>query len=93
MFRKHLLELLLKSEMSANQVARAMDEKTADVVCDLDHLLKSLRHTEYKAVIKPALCRKCGYVFGESKLSKPARCPECKATWLQEPLIKIVSRK
>ena len=52
---------------------------------DLQHLLKSLKHTEYTATITPALCRKCGFEFSPDKLRKPSRCPTCHSTWLTEP--------
>ncbi len=89
MFRKSLIELLLRNPMSITQIARAVDESPSHVADDLTHLLRSLKHTEYKAVVGPARCHACGFEFSEEKLTKPSKCPECHSTWLLEPTIRI----
>ena len=89
MFRKDLIPLLLDNPLSVTQIARLMGEAPRDVTSDLQHLLKSLKHTEYVASVTPAKCKKCGFEFGPEKLSKPSRCPECQSTWLTEPKIGI----
>jgi hypothetical protein len=40
-------------------------------------------------IIEPARCRSCGFTFGEDKLSKPGKCPECRSTWLYEAQIHV----
>lgn len=89
MFRKNLIELLLGNPMTVNQIARAVDESPRQVADDLQHLFRSLKHTEYKAVVEPAICRACGFEFSEEKLTKPSKCPQCHRTWLLEPRIGI----
>lgn len=89
MFRKDLIPLLLDNPMSVAQIARQVRERPGAVESDLVHLLKSIQHTEYTAVIEPALCRKCGFEFDTGKLGKPSKCPECKGTWIQEPRVSI----
>lgn len=89
MFRKDLIELLLGNPMTVSQIARRMDETPSQIADDLNHLFRSLKHTEYKTVIDAARCRACGFAFSEQKLSKPSKCPECHSTWLQEPKISI----
>jgi predicted Zn-ribbon and HTH transcriptional regulator len=89
MFRKHLIDLFQGGPMSVTQVARATGESPGDVEEDLAHLFRSLKHTDFEAVVEPATCRKCGFTFGADKLRKPSKCPECKSTWLTEPLISI----
>ena len=65
----------------------------ADVIeDDLRHLIKSLRHSEYRLRITPAHCRKCGFTFQKEKLHKPGKCPHCHETWIQEPLLEIEKR-
>jgi predicted Zn-ribbon and HTH transcriptional regulator len=89
MFRKDLIDILLGNAMSVVGIARMMKEAPADIADDLNHLLRSLKHTEYKAVIEPAHCRACGFEFSAEKLTKPSKCPQCHSTWLQEPKIRI----
>ena len=91
MFRKDLIPLLLDNPLSVTQIARLVGEAPRDVTSDVQHFLKSLKHTEYAASVMPAKCRKCGFEFGIEKLSKPSKCPECQSTWLTEPRIIIIS--
>jgi transcriptional regulator len=89
MFRKDLIHLLLNNPMSLKQISREVDESPGQIADDLNHLVRSLKHTEYKAVIEPANCRACGFEFSERKVSKPSKCPSCHSTWLTEPKIAI----
>lgn len=75
--------------MTVAQVARLTGETPRDVEADLLHLLKSLKHGDHVAVVEPGRCRKCGFEFEASKLSKPSKCPECKATWILEPRVSL----
>lgn len=88
-FRKDLIPLLLGNPMSVAQLARLVGETPGDIESDLHHLLTSLRHTGYAAVIEPARCRKCGFEFGASKLAKPSKCPKCRSTWILEPRVAL----
>ncbi len=92
MFRKSLIEILLGNPMTVTQIARLVDESPSRVADDLSHLLRSLKHTEYKAVIEPARCRACSFEFSGEKLTKPSKCPECHSTWVLESRIGIESK-
>jgi hypothetical protein len=89
MFRRDLIDLLLDHPQSIQQLARELRLPCHAVKDDLEHLFKSLKHTEYDAVVAPARCRKCGFEFARDKLAKPSRCPKCRSTWLTEPRISI----
>jgi hypothetical protein len=89
MFRRDLIDLLLDTPRSIRQIARELRTSPNTVKDDLEHLFKSLRHTEYVAVVAPAQCRKCGFEFAGDKLAKPSKCPKCHSTWLTEPRICI----
>jgi len=92
MFRKNLIEILRGNPMTVDQIARLVDESPGRVADDLNHLLRSLKHTEYKAVVDPARCRSCGFEFSEEKLTKPSKCPECHSTWVLDSKIAIESK-
>jgi predicted Zn-ribbon and HTH transcriptional regulator len=92
MFRKDLIPLLLGNPMGISQIAREVRESPDQLADDVQHLLRSLRHSEYRAVIEPARCRACGFEFSDAKLTKPSKCPECHSTWIQEPRIGIQQR-
>lgn len=92
MFRKDLIDVLRDNPMSVTQVAKLVGQSPSDVTDDLQHLLLSLKHTNFSACVTPATCRKCGFVFGTDKLRKPSKCPSCHSTWLTEPRISILER-
>lgn len=92
MFRRKLIDLLMNRPMSVRDIARLEQVGPREIADDIQHLLKSLRHTEFTAHVTPACCRKCGFEFGPDKLTKPSKCPECHSTWTTEPRIMVRSR-
>jgi predicted Zn-ribbon and HTH transcriptional regulator len=89
MFRKDLIPLLQDRPWSLNEIADLLEMDRRDVEDDLDHLIKSLKHSGYELHIQPATCRKCGFEFDKNKLKKPGKCPHCHGTWIAEPLLRI----
>lgn len=87
-FRKELVEMLA-TPRTASSLARELGLKRGDIEADLAHAIRSARAAGHVVVVEPARCRKCGFVFDVSKLTKPGKCPECRSTWLYEPLISI----
>jgi predicted Zn-ribbon and HTH transcriptional regulator len=89
MFRKQLLELLSEEPRSVSRLARELGLPRADVEDDLRHLIRSARAAGHRVLVVPARCRACGFVFGEEKLAKPGRCPQCRESRIFEAQIKI----
>jgi hypothetical protein len=89
MYRKDLIDLLLENPMSLAEIARSLDIPVKDVEDDFHHLQKSLKYSEYRLVVHPAICRKCGFRFKEEKIHKPGKCPRCHETWIKEPLLEV----
>jgi len=89
MYRKDLIPLLLEHPRSVAELSYLLDETHKEMEQDLHHFLKSLKWMPYYAVIEPAKCRHCGFVFHHDKLHKPGKCPQCKGTWISEPKIRI----
>lgn len=87
-FRKQLIDLLAEPR-TASSLARELGLKRRDIDDDLTHLVRSARAAGHRVMVEPARCRACGFTFDERKLSKPGKCPECRGTWLYEPLISI----
>lgn len=92
MSRKQLIPILSGNPLTLRQLAQRLGLKPTEAEDDLRHLVKSLVHGEWKLVVTPARCRKCGFEFGPDKLHKPSKCPECQATWLTDPEMEIVRR-
>ena len=89
MYRKDFLPILLGQPRSIVELAQVVDEPPKDVEQDLVHFFRSLKRLPYRAVIEPARCRHCGFIFARDKLHKPGRCPQCKGAWITMPLISI----
>jgi predicted Zn-ribbon and HTH transcriptional regulator len=87
--RRDLVKLLGQQPRSVSSIAREMGLDRGDVEEHLRHAIRSARAAGHRVVVEPAKCRQCGFTFGEDKLSKPGKCPECRGTRLYEPQILI----
>ena len=88
-FRRDLVRMLSAQPRSASSIARELGLDRRDVEDDLRHAIRSARAAGHTIVIEPARCKQCGFVFGEDRLAKPSKCPECKGTRLFEAQISI----
>ena len=89
MYRKDLIKILQDRPASLHELALQLEMRPRELEDDLQHLFRSLRNMPYRAIITPASCRKCGFVFHQDKLHKPGKCPRCHGTWISDPLIGI----
>lgn len=90
MFRKDLVSFLRDNPLTIADIATAFAVSPKEVEADLQHLMRTLKKSAYRLKIHPATCRKCGFVFSADKLSKPGKCPRCKGTWIEAPLVEIL---
>ncbi len=91
-FRRDLMALLSTQPRSVSSLARELGLPRGDVEDDLRHMIRSARAAGHGVAIDPARCKACGFVFGEEKLSKPSRCPQCKQSRIFEAQIFVTSR-
>ena len=89
-FRQDLLQILSAHPRSVSSIARELRLKRGDVEEDLRHMIRSARAAGHRVIVEPARCRACGFTFGEDKLSKPGKCPQCRGTWLYEAQVSVV---
>lgn len=89
MYRKDLIDILLNHPQSVHDLSATMEEPIKDMVLDLRHLQKSLRHSPFELEITPAKCKHCGFGFRRDHISKPGKCPKCRGTWIDPPLVGI----
>lgn len=87
-FRKQLLEML-EAPRTVSSLAWELGLKRGDIEDDLRHLIRSARAAGHRIVVEPARCKACGFTFGEERFTKPGKCPECRSTWLYEPVVRI----
>ena len=88
-FRRDLIMLLTSQPRSVSSLARELGLGRRDVEDDLRHAFRSARAAGHRIMVEPARCRACGFTFGEDKLSKPGKCPECRSTRLYEAQVRI----
>jgi predicted Zn-ribbon and HTH transcriptional regulator len=87
--RRHLHELLSAEPRSVSSLARELGLTRGDLEDDLRHMLRSAAARGDAIEVLPARCRTCGFEFGPDRLAKPGRCPACKASRIQEAMIRI----
>ncbi len=88
-FRRQLIEVLSQEPRSVSSLARELGMRRGDLEEDLRHALRSAHASGHRIEIVPARCKSCGFVFGTDKLLKPSRCPQCKASRIFEPMIRV----
>jgi len=89
-YRRDLIALLSDQPRSASSIARELGLKRTDVEDDLHHAIRSARTAGHHVEVFPAKCKNCGFEFGEDRLSKPGRCPQCHGSRIYEAQIRIL---
>ncbi len=79
--RRKMEEMLMEAPVTPSRLARALGVDTATVMEDLMHVW---RRNRGHLTVRPAVCRRCGYVFSPS-IRLPKRCPRCRGEWIEEP--------
>jgi transcriptional regulator len=87
--RRRMLDLLAAGPHSLSALGRALGLTRAAVERELPHALASARAAGHRVVVVPARCRACGFEFGEDKLTRPGKCPSCRESRIQEPLVRL----
>lgn len=87
--RRDLVKILSAQPRSVSSIARELGLDRRDVEDHLRHAIRSARAAGHTVVVEPARCKQCGFVFGEDRVAKPSKCPECKGTRLFEAQISI----
>jgi predicted Zn-ribbon and HTH transcriptional regulator len=89
MYRKDLIALLSLEPRSVSSIARQLGVARGDVEEDMRHALRTAQAAGHQVAIVPARCRACGFTFGDDKLSKPGKCPQCRGTRILEAQIAL----
>lgn len=89
MYRRDLIALLSLEPRSVSSLARQMGLARGDVEDDMRHALRSARAAGHQVTIIAAQCRTCGFTFGDDRLAKPGKCPQCKGSRIVEAQIRL----
>ncbi len=85
--RKQLLDALGPTPRSLSDLAAQFGVTRRDIEDALPHVVLSARAAGVRLLVVPARCRRCGFTFDESRLTRPGRCPQCRGSSLHEPLV------
>ncbi len=93
--RQRIIKLLEGRDYSPGELALALELRGRGakkvIVEDLKAIQRTLKREGKVLLIKPAQCRKCGFVF-RPEIHLPSRCPRCKSEWIEEPRFKIEAK-
>jgi hypothetical protein len=88
--RQSIISALEGRSLSAKDISSEVGIPEGDVYAHLEHIEKSLGKRASRLAVTPAVCKKCGFEFRKrERLTKPGRCPVCKAEAIEEPLFSI----
>lgn len=88
--RREIADVLEGRTLSARDISGAVRISEKDVYEHLSHIQKTINKRDYKLIITPAECKKCGFVFRKrERLKKPGKCPICRGEAIEGPLFSI----
>ncbi len=90
--RQRIVEYLenMKEPRSVTDIARMVgNERSENIIADINHALKSLKSKGITFKIMPATCKKCNFIFKQTKLEVkvPSKCPGCKGELINPPIL------
>lgn len=96
--RRQIMNLLKGSKhpLTVDEIALILgyDLNPAQVYDHLKHIAKTVRRESggrLALVMRPPVCRKCGYVFKDIKKPRaPSKCPRCHSQWIEPPAFLII---
>jgi len=93
--RQRIISLLEERDYSPSELALALELRGRGskrlILEELRAIQRIVKREGKVLLIKPAECRKCGFVF-KPEINIPSRCPRCKSEWIEEPRFKIELR-
>jgi predicted Zn-ribbon and HTH transcriptional regulator len=79
--RQAIRSVLERSVLTAREISTRVGLTEQDVVHHLLHLARSLDSRAARLIVEPPRCLSCGFDFmNRDRLTKPGRCPSCRAT-------------
>ncbi len=92
--RRRIVTLLREGPLSGKDLSNELRLPERDVYEHLEHIRKTMNKGDYKLVVLPPRCNRCGFVFRKrGRLKKPGKCPLCRSESVEEPVFSVESRK
>ncbi|QPD06156.1 MAG: hypothetical protein Nkreftii_003930 [Candidatus Nitrospira kreftii] len=92
--RQRLIDLLLETPLTSDQLARALAIPERQVEEHLVHVVKTVsRDSSRRFVLDPSSCLACGFVFRDrTRVTRPSRCPHCRSEGISSPRYHIATQ-
>jgi predicted Zn-ribbon and HTH transcriptional regulator len=91
--RQKIISLIEEGTLSAKEISAGAGISEREVFSHLEHIQRTLGKGRHGFVVKPAVCKKCGFIFRKrDRLNKPGKCPVCHGESIQEPLFFIENK-
>jgi predicted Zn-ribbon and HTH transcriptional regulator len=88
--RQRIASMLRQNALTGRDISEAAGIPEKDVAAHLDHIRQSLRAVGERLSMTPPECLSCGFRFAERRrLTRPGKCPRCRATRIAPPLFRI----
>lgn len=87
--RQRIADRLRRGPASASDLAAEFDVEAGTALSHVEHVARSLEHTDGQVLVAPPECRDCGFDGFDDLANRPSRCPECKSESIEEPVFRI----
>jgi predicted Zn-ribbon and HTH transcriptional regulator len=92
--RQAILRNLEEAPLTARELSARVYIREKDVIEHLEHLERSLRHSDRQLRFDAARCLSCGYHFaGRRRLTRPSACPRCRVQHIASPIFRVEPRE
>jgi predicted Zn-ribbon and HTH transcriptional regulator len=83
--RQAVIRWLEIEERSIGDLSKEIGNSEREIIAHLEQIAQ----TQALRII-PVECLRCGFIFRlRKRIKKPSKCPECKNTYLEEPLFSM----
>jgi hypothetical protein len=88
--RRRMTAILKEGPLSGKEMSNQLRIPERDVYEHLEHIRKTMNKGDYRLVVVPARCNRCGFVFRKrGRLKPPGKCPMCRSESLEEPVFSV----
>ncbi|MFB6081893.1 MAG: transcriptional regulator [Halanaeroarchaeum sp.] len=91
--RERIADALREGAATATELGERFDVSPGSALRHVRHVAKSVDAREEEFLVRPPVCRDCGFDDFDDPLNRPSRCPECKSEAVADPAFTIQSRE
>ena len=89
--RERIAAHLREDVATPSELADELDLTPYAIVQHVRHVAKSVDGNGEQFLVRPPVCRSCGFDRFDEPVNLPSRCPECKHEGIEEPAFVVES--